>query len=740
MGKKAKLAAKLFAERLEQHLEAQDEQERLDLEGPGSSSLESWFIGPKAENEELFSGLIQQAVKQISSDRREYFPDDPIYITDEIKQSPSFKNSVDVLTENYSKLLEQLSGSVPFYSYRYQAHMNWDLTMPGLLGYFAAMLYNQNNVAAESSPVTTVLEMVTGDDLCEMLGYTIPSDEEIEQGAIRPWGHITCDGSVANLEAMWAARNLKYYAVSAAEALKNEADLAAARQISIPLLNGQHGVLTELDAWTLLNLKVDDVLAIPGRIAELLSQTTGKDEAETVNQALSKYTLQTLGFEEFSRKYLFDVMQPAAILVTSTMHYSWPKSAAVLGMGASSIIPVPVNMDARMEISELRQRLDQCLAIRQPVLMTVCVIGSTEESAVDPIADVIQLREEYRERGLEFVIHADAAWGGYFASILREDTHKTLLMAGKRPYTPAMTMNEYVTAQYEALKDADSITIDPHKAGYIPYPAGGLCYRNSSMRDIVSFQAPVVYHGGIDPTVGIYGIEGSKPGAAAAGVYLSHRVIRTDQSGYGKLLGKTLFNSKRLYAAILTMTREDDPFIVVPFHRIPAEREGGTAEEIKEQLAYIKEFIVDKTNDEIINNKQTMELFRQLGSDQSIVPYTFNLKTAEGLNTDVALMNRLNLEIFKMLSLSPDRHEVGATPMFITQSAFDPGTYGHGFVDAYKQRLGLSGGDSEPVNFLLSTTMSPFLTDTSEGNFIPVLIEALRETVFKAIENIKVNP
>ena len=73
-----------------------------------------------------------------------------------------------------------------------------------------------------------------------------------------------------------------------------------------------------------------------------------------------------------------------------------------------------------------------------------------------------------------------------------------------------MTMSTYVETQYKAFGSADSITIDPHKAGYVPYPAGGLC-RNSAMRNLVAFTAPVVYHGGVDPTVGVYGVEGSKP-------------------------------------------------------------------------------------------------------------------------------------------------------------------------------------------------------------------------------------
>ena len=74
-----------------------------------------------------------------------------------------------------------------------------------------------------------------------------------------------------------------------------------------------------------------------------------------------------------------------------------------------------------------------------------------------------------------------------------------------------------VHAAIGALARMDSVTIDPHKAGYIPYAAGGLCYRNQAQRNLVAFQAPEVYHGeSLDANMGIYGVEGSKPGAAAA--------------------------------------------------------------------------------------------------------------------------------------------------------------------------------------------------------------------------------
>jgi hypothetical protein len=47
--------------------------------------------------------------------------------------------------------------SIPFYSTRYFGHMNWEMTIPSLVGSFATMLYNPNNCAFEASPFTTLL-------------------------------------------------------------------------------------------------------------------------------------------------------------------------------------------------------------------------------------------------------------------------------------------------------------------------------------------------------------------------------------------------------------------------------------------------------------------------------------------------------------------------------------------------------------------------------------------------------
>lgn len=72
--------------------------------------------------------------------------------------------------------------------------------MPALLGYFMTMLYNPNNVSIEASPLTTVAEMEAGLQLCNLFGYN--TDRNNEEFPVA-WGHITCGGTVANLESIW---------------------------------------------------------------------------------------------------------------------------------------------------------------------------------------------------------------------------------------------------------------------------------------------------------------------------------------------------------------------------------------------------------------------------------------------------------------------------------------------------------------------------------------------------------
>jgi len=261
MAKKPTEAAVLSA--LEKLRANETKAQRLALDRyRGTSSLAGWFIGPLAENADLMEKLAVRAVQGNADARRSYAAQfgDPPYVTDAIKAASDYTDTVDALERQLDQMLGQLHGSIPLSSYRNQSHMYWDCTLPGFIGYFAAMLYNQNNVAAEASPVTTLYEIEVGRDLCRMLGYTVPEGDTNPSGTPVPWGHISCDGSVANAESIWAARNLKYLPVSLANALLEVPELAPAKGMKVTLLDGSQAALTDLDEWSLLNLGIDSVI------------------------------------------------------------------------------------------------------------------------------------------------------------------------------------------------------------------------------------------------------------------------------------------------------------------------------------------------------------------------------------------------------------------------------------------------------------------------------------------------
>lgn len=135
-----------------------------------------------------------------------------------------------------------------------------------------------------------------------------------------------------------------------------------------------------------------------------------------------------------------------------------------------------------MDVAALEKELLSVSEAGHPIYAVVAIMGTTEHGAVDPLDKILQLRRKLQdEYGISFLVHCDAAWGGYFASLLRPapPDHK----GGRKldldgAYVPQQALSPYTETQLRSMRYADSITVDPHKSGYIPYPAGGLCYKD----------------------------------------------------------------------------------------------------------------------------------------------------------------------------------------------------------------------------------------------------------------------
>lgn len=520
---------------------------RDDLPG---FDLASIFLGPKAENAEIFERLLLDAFRDHVFWRRNHHPEDGFLVEESEKYERGYERSTSVLRQELLGLLSELKAGVPFFSQRYVAHMASDLTMASLLGYFATMLYNPNNVSVEASPVTTRMELEVAAQLARMIGY-----DPVEQ-----WGHLTSGGTIANYEALWVARNVKYLPVAIHWAARE-----AGIDPPVELPNGDTEGVASLDLWRLLNIAPPAALDLLDRFRESL------DEPERVLALLDRHSLGGLGYQEFGLRLAAefgDALAPAVVLVPSTAHYSWTKICRSLGIGGSSVRFVPVDRQFRMDVDALDDTLRGLSERRQPVIACVSVIGTTEESAVDRFDRIAALRDEaQRDLGIAFHLHADAAYGGYAAAITRNRD------GSRAPAPPAAEhgAGEWPSLEvYDALcalERADSVTIDPHKLGYVPYPAGAVSFRDRRGRNLVSVDAPVVFHRGESEwgSIGRYILEGSKPGAAAAGVWMSHQVLPLDAEGYGRLIRATAGAARRLHDRL--GAHDWSPFRIV---RLPA--------------------------------------------------------------------------------------------------------------------------------------------------------------------------
>lgn len=674
-------------------------------------ALGAWFLGPRGENSGVFVDCFKMMVSEHVHYRNSCFPADPAYITQDIKISNAFQCEIRDMKDQLMKLQEELKGSVPFFSTRYFAHMALDATMPALLGYMGAMLYNQNNVDSEASPVTTQYERIVGNQLCDMLGYNINPGN----GVPLSWGHLTGGGSIANIEALWASRNLKFSPLSVRAALLNftsnggdkfltEAQIQLGLCTTLLVYDNKSDMmklipLKDCTQWQLLNVDIDDICEITRRVTDNMATFHGSHVDVTKFMGLvDKESVVRLGLVKFVMKH--DLKQCPVFTTPANNHYSWPKAGTLLGLGSDALIPVNLDKNFRQSMKHLKEILGEMLARQIPVLAVIAVMGSTEESAVDPIKDIYELREEFKNKGLNFALLADGAWGGYFKTMLIDDAGQGTQdeQEGQKSdsFMPYYNLSPFVEQQYRHLQFADTITIDPHKSGFCPYPGGALCYRNGKMRYPIALIHSAVHHGDNDPGMGVYGIEGSKPGSASAGILTSHNVIGLSNRGYGRILGQCVATTKAFYAMWLTVARDDDPFVCVPIQTVP---DGWNLDDAKKM---IREKIAPRTMVEVNACKEARDFLNLCGPDTIINTFVVNFKN----NTDTKKTNKLQTALSDAMNIHLGSLTTERMPIILMQSTLDASKLGEG-LKIFKQRLGLVENE-EDLNVMVNTCMNPW--------------------------------
>jgi glutamate/tyrosine decarboxylase-like PLP-dependent enzyme len=184
-----------------------------------------------------------------------------------------------------------------------------------------------------------------------------------------------------------------------------------------------------------------------------------------------------------------------------------------------------------MDVYALQRRLEQ-----GGVGTVVATIGATATGAVDPLPELLELRQRYG-----FRLHADAAYGGYFvlSDNLREETQRA----------------------YQRLGEADSIVVDPHKHGLQPYGCGCVLFRDPSVGRFYKHDSPYTYFSSSELHLGEISLECSRPGAAAVGLWAIQRLLPLVRGGeFASMLHDTRLAALRLYSKL-----QNEPRFVTAF-------------------------------------------------------------------------------------------------------------------------------------------------------------------------------
>jgi tyrosine decarboxylase/aspartate 1-decarboxylase len=162
------------------------------------------------------------------------------------------------------------------------------------------------------------------------------------------------------------------------------------------------------------------------------------------------------------------------VVAPESAHFSFQKAADVLDV---ELRLAPTDDDHRADVDAAADLADDDTAV------VVGVAGTTEYGRVDPIPALADVAADVGAN-----LHVDAAWGGFVLPFTDHDW---------------------------SFADApvDTMTIDPHKVGQAPVPAGGFLARDPETLDALAIATPYL-ESDTQPTLG-----GTRSGAGVAGAH-----------------------------------------------------------------------------------------------------------------------------------------------------------------------------------------------------------------------------
>lgn len=453
---------------------------------PKASTDVQWktfFLGPKSENGNWLLKNVQDVFHHWIDWRKSRFPDDGPAISYQDQSNRKFQDRQKLITSMIGELTEKFECETPKYSPRYIGHMVSEISMTALLGHIICLLHNPNNASKEASKVGSLVEKEAIAMLAGMIGYDPESAT----------GHFTSGGTIANFEALWRARYRFDHWLSMGLYLRkrhltNKSMFQLAHQGWAQYDSFKQEFDIDPDHLRPFSL----VLQGPWQIGAIYREICGENFPEPI------------------------------VLVPENKHYSWPKGISLMGLGNRALWPVKLDRYGRMDVDDLRIKLESAVTEIRPVMMVTSVAGTTELGVIDPVGKVADLLQDYREKkNLYFWHHIDAAYGGFYCC-LKNSTKTALAGEGLQAL--------------RSFPHAESVTIDPHKLGYVPYASGCILVKDRISNTVSSFPAPYLIEDSGNEGLWSSTLEGSRSAGGATSTWLTAKTIGLDENGYGAVL------------------------------------------------------------------------------------------------------------------------------------------------------------------------------------------------------------
>ena len=189
------------------------------------------------------------------------------------------------------------------------------------------------------------------------------------------------------------------------------------------------------------------------------------------------------------------------VIVPVSAHYSFDKAADMLNL---KLIKVKLNHNFQMDVKAAEK------AITSKTVAIVGVAGTTGLGVVDPIRELSEIASAHN-----VYLHVDAAFGGFVLPFLKELGYQPLDFDFRLP-------------------SVCSITIDPHKMGLAPIPAGGILFRDATMTEAISTRIPYLSGGETEHST----VLGTRSGASAIAVWTL--LMHLGRSGYREVVERCL--------------------------------------------------------------------------------------------------------------------------------------------------------------------------------------------------------